>query len=105
MKRRFAAFQVGLAFLSSAHLAEAQQASFTHRIGFISPASLSTLTPRVEAFKEAPRDLGYVEGQNITIEYRWAEGREERLPELAAELVRLNCTPSALVRQIGAIQE
>ena len=77
--------------------AEAQQAGKVHRIGFLSPSSRSDperlASPFGErglaAFRQGLRDLGYVEGQNIAIEYRWAEGRFERLPDLAAELVRL----------------
>ena len=53
-------------------------------------ASPSTFASRIEGFRQGLRDFGYVEGTNITIEYRWAEGRYERLPELAAELVRSN---------------
>jgi len=49
----------------------------------------------MEAFRQELRDLGYVEGQNLIIEWRWAEGREERLPDLAAELVRLQVEVSA----------
>jgi len=62
------------------------------RIGFlgVTSASLSdSVIRRVEALRTGLRDLGYVEGKNLTIEFRWAEGRHERLPELAAELVRL----------------
>ena len=59
-------------------------------IGFLSMASPSTFTSRIEGFRQGLRDFGYVEGTNITVEYRWAEGRYERLPELAAELVRSN---------------
>jgi putative ABC transport system substrate-binding protein len=59
-------------------------------IGFLGMASPSTLAARLEAFRLGLRDFGYVEGTNITIEYRWAEGRYERLPELAVELVRSN---------------
>jgi putative ABC transport system substrate-binding protein len=77
--------------------AEAQQAGKMYRIGFLSPSSPSDperlASPfgerGVAAFRQGLRDLGYVEGQNIAIEYRWAEGRFERLPDLAAELVRL----------------
>ena len=60
------------------------------RIGWLHPASLSirAVAAQREAFREAMRELGYVEGRNVTIEYRWAEGRVERLPELAAELIR-----------------
>ena len=70
--------------------AEAQQhPGKVARIGFLSP-TLSTSVPHiVEAFRQGLRDLGYVEGQNIVVEYRWAEGRAERLPMLAAELVSL----------------
>jgi putative tryptophan/tyrosine transport system substrate-binding protein len=67
--------------------ADAQQLKKVPRIGFLSPTSDDS---RVEAFRQGLRELGYVEGQNITIEYRWAEGRFERLPDLAMELVRLN---------------
>jgi putative ABC transport system substrate-binding protein len=59
------------------------------RIGFISTASLSSLASRLDAFRQGLRDLGYVEGSNLAIEYRSAEGNIDRLPELAAELVRL----------------
>ena len=59
------------------------------RIGFLGLASASRWASRVEALRSGLRDLGYVEGKNIVIEYRWAEGKNDRLPELAAELVRL----------------
>jgi putative ABC transport system substrate-binding protein len=59
------------------------------RIGFISTASLSSLASRLDAFRQGLRDLGYVEGRNLAIEYRSAEGNIDRLPELAAELVRI----------------
>jgi len=65
---------------------EAQQAGKVARIGLLRPGSPPD--PFVEAFKQGLRELGYVEGQTITIEYRWAEGRDERLPGLAADLVR-----------------
>jgi len=60
-----------------------------YRIGFLTPTSAASMEPRVGRFREGLRELGYVEGQNTTVEYRWAEGKEERLAELAAELVRL----------------
>jgi putative tryptophan/tyrosine transport system substrate-binding protein len=69
-----------------ARMAEAQPSS-VHRIGFLSAASASAAASRVEAFRLGLRELGYVEGANVTIEYRWADGREERLPGLATELV------------------
>ncbi len=65
----------------------AQQASKVPRIGFV--RAEAPHNPFVEAFRQGLRDLGYVEGKNITIEYRWAEGRLELLPRLAADLVRL----------------
>jgi putative ABC transport system substrate-binding protein len=70
--------------------AEAQQpAAKVPRIGFLGATSPSTNAARIEAFRQGLRELGYVEGKNIVIEYRWAEGKTERLPDLAAELVRL----------------
>jgi putative tryptophan/tyrosine transport system substrate-binding protein len=57
-------------------------------VGFLSPASPEQLTDRVRAFLQGLADAGYVEGRNVTIEYRWAEGQGDRLPEFAADLVR-----------------
>jgi len=76
-----------LGVVSAPAVTGAQHAAKTHRIGFLSlqPGPGAT----TEAFHQALRELGYVQGRTITIEYRWAAGKEERLPELAAELVRL----------------
>ena len=60
------------------------------RIGFLGVSTQEAWAPRVEAFRAGLQDLGYVEGRNIVIEYRFAGGQYDRLPELAAELVRLN---------------
>src|SRR6266850_6093510 len=78
---------VGLA-LAPFRLAEAQQPKKVPQIGFLSSSSPSAVSPRLEAFRQGLRELGYVEGKNIIIEYRFAEGMD-RLPALAAELVRL----------------
>ena len=76
--------------LTNIHFAEAQQTPKVQRIGFLIPASLSVVADRITAFQRALRDLDYVEGQNVTIEWRSAEGKLDLLPKLAAELVRLN---------------
>src|SRR2546427_7993072 len=68
--------------------AEAQQPMKVHRIGHLS-AGASAPSQNLEAFRQGLRDLGYVEGHNLVIEHRWAEGKAGRLPNLAAELVRL----------------
>jgi ABC-type uncharacterized transport system substrate-binding protein len=68
---------------------EAQQPVKVPRIGFLGASSASVLAARIEAFRQGLRDLGYVEGKNIVIEWRSAEGKLDRLPALAAELVRL----------------
>jgi len=77
------------ALLLTVSIAEAQQAKKSARIGFLSGTSPSTATGRLNAFRQGLGELGYVEGKNIIIEYRWSEGKRERLPDLAAELVRL----------------
>ena len=79
------------------------QETKAYRIGFVGLTSAGSLPERPEAFRAGLRDLGYQEGRNIVIEYRWAEGRYELLPALFADLVRLNVdvivsqgTPGAL---------
>ena len=67
-----------------------QQPAKVARIGFLEASTPSAIAARVEAFRQGLRDLGYVEGKNVVIEYRYAEGNFDRLPALAAELVRLN---------------
>jgi putative tryptophan/tyrosine transport system substrate-binding protein len=67
----------------------AQQPTKVPRIGYLTAASLSDIADRAEAFRQGLRELGYVEGKNIVIEWRDAKGKSDRLPELATELVRL----------------
>ena len=69
--------------------AQAQQAGKVPRIGFLDNSTASGSAVRLEAFRQELSKLGWIEGKNITIEYRFAEQKLERLPELAAELVRL----------------
>ena len=91
MNRRAFLSAVSGSLLAVPFAADAQQAAKVPRIGFLvaSSASDSAYARLIEAFRQGLRDLGYVEGQNIFIEYRYAEGTYERLPALAAELVRL----------------
>ena len=69
--------------------AEAQQPTKVARIGFLNAPPIASIPARIDAFRQGLRELGYVEGKNIVIEYRSAEGKAERVPDLAAELVRL----------------
>jgi putative ABC transport system substrate-binding protein len=78
-----------LGALAAPIAAEAQAPAKVPRIGFLTPLSPTDNAHLLEAFRQGLRELGYVEGQNIAIEYRFGEGRPERLPPLAAELVRL----------------
>ena len=87
MSKVIASLVVAAAVLYAVVLAEAQQARKIQRIGYIS--GRSGPGPLDEVFKTALRELGYVEGQNITITYRWAEEKLDRLPTLAVELVQL----------------
>jgi putative tryptophan/tyrosine transport system substrate-binding protein len=75
--------------LAVAILADAQQPGKVLRLGYLSNADAATDSARTEGIRLALRELGYIEGQNIAIEYRYAEGKVDRAPELAAELVRL----------------
>jgi len=88
MNRR--TFLCGLTFgiLSAPIAVEGQQAEKVFRIGVLINSSASIYARRIEAFRQGLHDLGYVEGKNAALEYRWSEGRQQRLPQLAAELVR-----------------
>ena len=80
---------VAVVLLALGVTAEAQQPKKVHRIGYLSCIDPARESARAEAIRLALRELGYIEGQNIAIEYRYAEGKADRFPELAAELVRL----------------
>ena len=80
---------IALVLLAVAVIAEAQEPKRVPRIIYLSPLSPSSESIRSEAIRLALRELGYIEGQNIAIEYPYAEGNPERYDELAAELVRL----------------
>ncbi len=86
------AFIGTLGLLAAARGVEAQPTGKVAHIGFLSASSLSDPRTRgfVDAFRRALRDLGWIEGQNLTVEYRWAEDRTERLADLARSLVSLN---------------
>jgi putative ABC transport system substrate-binding protein len=87
ISRRAFLATAGVGLVSAPAVARARQAGKIHRIGFLSLQSGLTFT--TEAFRLGLRELGYVEGRNVIIEYRWAAQKEERLPELAADLVRI----------------
>jgi putative ABC transport system substrate-binding protein len=87
MDRRGFLAGMGSAILAAPLAAEPQQVASAPRIGIL--RSGSPPDPLIDTFRQGLRELGYVEGRNIVLEYRWAKGREEQLPALAADLVRL----------------
>ena len=89
MNRRTAIRRLATFFLTTASLAQAQQPKKVPRIGYLVASDPASDSVRSEAIRLALRALGYIEGQNIAIEYRYAEGKPDRYPELLAELVRL----------------
>jgi putative ABC transport system substrate-binding protein len=90
--------------LAAPLVAEAQQSARIYRLGYLGPGSGSTLPPALDAFRQQLRQLGYVEGQNLTIEYRWAADKDEQLPQLAADLVRLKVDVIVVEGHTPAIQ-
>jgi putative tryptophan/tyrosine transport system substrate-binding protein len=80
---------LGVVLLAVAVIPEAQQPKKVHRIGYLSGGDPAGESTRSEAIRLALRELGYIEGQNIAFEYRYAEGKNDRFPEVAADLVRL----------------
>jgi putative ABC transport system substrate-binding protein len=108
IERRAVLRAVGLALLAAPLDARAQPARTVYRIGFLGGASALTYAPLVEALRQGLRDHGYLEGKTVTMEFRWAEGQYDRLPVLAAELVRLEVdvlvtqgTPAVLAAQLA----
>ena len=90
--------------LASFNLAEAQQPKKISRLGYLSSFEPVAESARAEGIRLALRELGYIEGQNIAIEYRYAEGKIDRAPELAAELVRLKVDIIVVAGGTGIIQ-
>ena len=87
--KKITGLAIGALLLALSYHAEGQQPTKISRVGYLNAGSASTNPARIEAFRQGLRELGYVEGKNIVIEYRAAEGKLDRLPALAAELVRL----------------
>src|SRR6266850_3480513 len=88
MKKRIAVLALCAMLVALCSAANAQQHKVT-RIGYLSNSDPASESTRAEPIRRALRELGYIEGQNIAIDYRYAEGKVDRLPELSAELVRL----------------
>ena len=89
MKRKITFLTLCAMLFALCFSASAQQPKKVPLIGYLSASDPATESARAETIRLALRELGYIEGQNIAIEYRYAEGKLDRLPELAAELVRL----------------
>ena len=89
MRKTVTSFALTVMLSALCFPAAAQQAKKVPRIGYLGATSRSTNPARIEAFRQGLSELGYVEGKNIVIEYRFAEGKLDRFPALASELVRL----------------
>src|SRR5262245_19622976 len=109
MRRREFITLLGGAAVAYPVVARAQQPERMRRIGMLETTSLPMNLINFEAFRKALRELGHIEGRNVVMEYRSPDGRPERFPELAKELVRLNVdvivargTPAALAARIAS---
>src|SRR5262245_23192299 len=89
VNKRLLLYFVFTLILAAVQTVGAQQAKKVPRIGYLSPVDAARESARSEGMRQALRELGYIEGQNIAIEYRYAEGKIDRYPELAGEMVRL----------------
>jgi len=103
MNRRTAIRRLATFFLTTASLAQAQQPKKIPRVGFIGASSSSAASHYLEAFRLGLRELGYIEGKNITIEVRWAEGSAERFPHLIAEMIGLKVDVLVVSAAAGAL--
>ena len=105
MSKTILSLAVGGLLLALGLSADAQEAKKVPRIGYLSSSSDSASeSTRFEAIRRALRELGYIEGQNIAIEYRYAEGKIDRFTELAAELVRLKVDIIVVAGGAGVIR-
>src|SRR5512147_1653438 len=95
-RRTFLAIAGGL--LAAPLVAKAQLAGKTRRVGYLGNGNPTLSAPTRDAFRQGLRELGWVEGQNVSIEYRWADGHLDRFQALAAELLR---TPVDLILVAG----
>jgi putative ABC transport system substrate-binding protein len=98
MITRFLSFTLSAMLLALSYPAVAQQPAKIHRIALLS-GGFPGADPRIDVIRQGLRQLGYIEGQNITFEFRWSEGRNDRFPDLAANLVRLK--PDVIVVTTG----
>ncbi len=89
ISRRAFLRSVAVGVIAAPLVAEAQQPGKVYRIGFLGNQNPTLTAPSLDAFRHGLRELGWVEGQNVFIEYRWADGNLDRLPALASDLVRL----------------
>jgi putative ABC transport system substrate-binding protein len=89
MKAKILVYAFLAVILATIHLAEAQESKKVPRIGYLAAAPLSAITNRIDEFRKGLRDLGYVEGKDIVVEWRSPEGTRDRMPALAAEFVQL----------------
>jgi putative ABC transport system substrate-binding protein len=89
MKKTIIVFSLCAMLFALCIAAEAQQTKKVARVGFLSITSPAAISSRIEGFRQGLRELGYMEGKNMVIEYRYAEGKLDRLPDLLAELIRL----------------
>ena len=90
MRRREFLGVLGGAAVAWPLAAHAQQGQRVRRVGVLWPGASAPASPRLESFREGLREAGYIEGQNLTIDLRYSRRGSQHLPELAAELVRLN---------------
>jgi len=99
MSRTALALALLLACVAAPLAVEAQQPGRVYRLGFLSMRAGPTDNPQLDAFRAGLRDLGYVEGRNVVLEIRYADGHDDKLASLAAELIRLN--PDVIIAQSG----
>ena len=103
MKRKITFLTLCAALFALCGSVDAQQTGKVFRIGFLDNSTASGMAVLVDAFRGELSKLGWIEGKNITIEYRFAEQKSERLPQLAADLIRLKVDLIVVVGTVAAL--